>query len=100
MKLPKEYKSAGGMIEAQVIKIYSAKSPSGAEYCSYVIKWNNSEVVVANMFSSDKESKDIKVDDTIQVMAHEIEMSISGEKMHILQFMFLGAVDDKGAEEK
>ena len=100
LKLPKDMKALGDIIEAEILKMYSAKAPSGAEYCGYVIKWNGAEVVVPNMLSSNEKTKGIKVGDTIQVMVQEIEMVFSGEKMHVVQFMFMGSVDKKGKSEE
>lgn len=93
--LPPNMKTEGHFLKTKILKIYSASSPTGATYVGYVIKWQGSEVVVNNLLGANTSEKPLKVGDTINVMAQEIEMKLDGEKVHIVQFMFVGPSDDK-----
>lgn len=95
LDLPAGFNMASATIEAKILKVYRARAKSGASFCAYVVKWNDSEIVVNDTLASGaKGHQPLKVGDLISVVIQDVEMDVAGEKMHILQFMFLGAVQD------
>ena len=67
------------MIEAQVLKVYSAED-DGAKFKAYVVKWKDSEIVVTDpMGTSDK-----KEGDTIKVMVMRMEIPGRGKMIRFM----------------
>ena len=80
--------------EANIIKVYSVKLESGSIYNSYVVKWNDSEVVVPDVFGGETK----KVGDKITFMVQEIEFpNFGGEKKQgsekFIQFILMPEFD-------
>ena len=90
-------RSLGAVFEAKVLKIYSAKSPSGFEHRSCVVSWKGSEVVIDNIPLPNV--KRINVGDIIKVINTETKTASSGKETRILRFMYVGNVNHLTVEE-
>ena len=82
--LPPGMKMKMDTIEANIIKVYSAED-NGALFRAYVVKWNDSEVIVSDPLGT----TDNKVGDSITFMAQRTEMPKDNNVMKMLNFTIM-----------
>lgn len=82
--MPSGLKASSEMMDATVKKVYAVDGEK-TRYRAYVVDWKGHEVVVPDMFAK----SDKKIGDTIRFMVQDIDMTVNGEQMHMLQFMLM-----------
>ncbi len=82
--MPEGMAGSFAMQKAKVEKVFSAEK-DGGRYRSYQVKWEDQEVVIADMFGS----TNYEAGDEISFMVQILEMPIKGKKTKMIQFVML-----------
>lgn len=84
----------------KIVKVYSARFASGHIYRSYVVKWDDSEVVIQEVDNDYISQPPLKKGDVIPVAMSEIDFEVNGNLTRKIVFQYTKSLEEDDITEK
>jgi hypothetical protein len=88
LRAPTDVESSHEMVEAPVLKVFSAKEGKH-EFMAYLVKWKDSEVIVSDPLARSR----FRIGDEISFMVQKATVGSRDHRAHLLSFMLLPSQD-------